>query len=225
MIRRSSQVRAEALAALLLLLATLGACSAQTRATEATATPVAFYPTDTGDTARHLATFVPTDVPTPMYTNLTPANTSGWAIYRDQMFPFQMPIPPRWRYGAFVENREGQANCQEVVGFLPPNSTGPIVDGFAEKQEELIVLYVTISCTPYDPAGNPHNALMPSQAEFGGTTVNWYYSDLPPYSSSRVAVATFGDRGYDLALQAPTANAPRDIALYLGMMKDFRYLG
>lgn len=159
-----------------------------------------------------------------MYADVVPADTTRWAIYRDQMFPFQMPLPPGWRYGAFVEDREGRTNCQEVVGLLPPNSSGAIVDGFDEAQQDYIALYVTINCTPYDPTGDPHDALEPSQVMFGGKMVHWYFDDLPPNSSSRVAVATFGNRSYEFLVVSPPSNTRADIALYLGMMKGFHYL-
>jgi hypothetical protein len=211
------------LVTLLLVLFALGSCDARTTSREARVTPVAlFNPTE--DSTTHHSSPTPSPTVTPI-TNVVPANTAGWPIYSDRMFPFQMPVPTNWREGSFVDDRSGHTQCEEVIGLLPPGSTGAIIDGFENKAPEYIALFVKMNCPPYDPTQNPNDPPLPSSIVIGGVTVPWFGTDDPTYGMSRDAEANFGGRQYEFLLQAPPSSVRDDIALFLGVMKGFRYLG
>ncbi|WIG58186.1 MAG: hypothetical protein OJF49_000931 [Ktedonobacterales bacterium] len=164
--------------------------------------------------------------PTSLVAHIQPASTQGWAIYHDSTFPFQLPMPPGWRAGSYVDDRNGTSQCEYVVDFFPPGSNGVAMDGAQEKEPELIFLYVKMKCQPFDPHGLASLVADPSPIGLGSTQTTLYVSNLPAADGPvLIALAMLGGHQYQYSLQSTQAKGQEDIALFLGMLRDFRYTG
>jgi hypothetical protein len=155
----------------------------------------------------------------------------GWSWYRDARFPFQLPIPPGWRAGAYVDGFSGNQDCQYVVDLLPPVSHGNAGKGIEEHVPEIITLTIRVACSEWRlPEDDQHYMQEPHPITISGAQATLWDNDGITYIQ-RAALAHFGGHqyvfyfAYGQTSVTPATNAKHELALYLQVLRGFKYMG
>jgi phosphatidylglycerophosphate synthase len=120
--------------ALLAVIAAVVLSSCRTSSAGHTAIPTLATGTATATVTATSATAV--FYATPLATALP---TTGWAIYHDPHYPFQLPIPPGWQLHAYSWPQQGAGSCAYYgVGLFPPEVTPVLTPPLSETNPELI---------------------------------------------------------------------------------------
>lgn len=158
---------------------------------------------------------------------VVPAATSGWAIYTDHRFPIRFPVPPGWVAGSHTDDNYNTANCEYVVDLFPQGSIIAFIPGAEEKHGEEMFLKINLACAAhtYIPANDPFAVAESAPILFSGNPTTLYDNKATVPGSQREASQTFGGHQYLFVMDAPTPKGPQDIALFLGVLSGFRYMG
>jgi hypothetical protein len=178
------------------------------------------------DSSAPSVTHVPTTTPTAMpHPTVLPASTAGWAIYTDQRFHFQAPIPPGWEIKAYTTIQCVQGgDGNYVVGFFPPDVGVPVDDPF--RVREHMQIYLALCPTDEEATPDPTRpAPEPGGILIGATRAPYYVHDGYEWIS-RYTSAKFGGQAYLFNFDAmPQDKGLRDLPLFHGMLAGFKYLG
>jgi hypothetical protein len=162
-----------------------------------------------------------------------PASTEGWAIYTDQRFHFQAPIPPGWKAKAYTAPWDCPQGGESdyIVGFFPPDmypdapGTIPTEYPFG-KIHEFIDIYLPLCSSSQEAPLNPyHITPEPGGILIGATHAPYYVHDNTDWIS-RYTNADFGGQTYIFDIEVtPQDKGLRDVPLFHGMLAGFEYLG
>lgn len=170
----------------------------------------------------HAPTATLTVTPRP---TVLPASTAGWAIYTDQRFHFQAPIPPGWKVKAYTTIQCPQGgDGNYVVGFYPPDVGVPPDNPF--RVREHMHIYLPLCPTGEEGTPNPNQPPPePGGILIGATRAPYYAPDGGGWIQ-RYTVASFGGQAYIFDFDAmPQDKGLRDVPLFHGMLAGFKYLG
>jgi len=189
-------------------------------------------------TASSIASAYPTTSPSPTIPSatvtaaVTPAVTTGWAIYRDSRTAFQVPLPPGWWTGSFTSATPNGPDVYNVQCF-PPHSYGQPGAGAAAMEPELIEITVVFAAPYVSFANNPDWSPEAYPVAIGSTPAMVYDRILPDGEELLHLAATYRGRLqflFELHLLSSKASVPLDpakitsaTALFLGMMQGFQY--
>jgi hypothetical protein len=153
-----------------------------------------------------------------------PASTTGWAIYSDQRFHFQAPIPPGWTVRSYVDQDIAPyGECNYIVTFFPPGVTPP--DERSLQSHEYIEIIVGLNCAAIDPLKNPNWTPEPKGIMIDGVEALHVVADGADWTD-RWAFATFGGHRYAFTLGVtPQEKGQPDLPLFYGMLAGFNYTG
>jgi hypothetical protein len=178
----------------------------------------------------------PTATVTP-HPTVQPASTEGWAIYTDQRFRFQIPIPPKWKAKAYTApwTCPQGGDSDYIVGFFPPDIYPDApraipTDYPFGKIHEVIDIYLPLC--PNSEEGTP-NANRPTPEPggvlIGSTRAPYYVHDNVHDNAdwiSRYTNAAFGEQAYIFNFDVtPQDKGLRDVPLFHGMLAGFKYTG
>lgn len=144
------------------------------------------------------------------------ASPAGWTIYHDQMFPFQLPIPPHWHV-----NVQTNAQCDHTVEILPPGAAAPVGPIGAER----IAVRVLAGCPEWRGTLDDAAEVQAGSTTIFGAKATVYNNSSDPGWTNRTAVAHFGGHQYVFNVQAPASKVRQDVALYEHMLQGFQYQG
>lgn len=111
-----------------------------------------------------------TQVPPP------PKLPSGWTLYRDKQFAFQMPIPPGWHTATMRDGPSDRPACVYVVGILPPGDHTQLTDLALSNDPELMYVMVNITCPDW---GTIMPGLKETAVTVDGKAAQQYDSQIP----------------------------------------------
>jgi hypothetical protein len=168
----------------------------------------------------------PTPKPRPPTPVVTAASTTGWTMYRDPRFPFEVPQPPGWRASVFYDTDHGGVNgpCAYTVYFFLPGSTATGQLMIETHVPEYISVGLKLNCPRFDPLANHWLVAEPLPISFGGQPSTLYDNDGEGWVQ-RVTVTDFGENQWGFSYGSNTSENYTHLALYLAMVQDFRYLG
>ena len=177
-------------------------------------------------------TILPSPSPTVVLAapRVSAATTTGWAIYQDPRFAFQVPLPPGWRAVTFTSSTPSGPGYY-TVQFFPPQSQGKPGEAAASMEPALIEVTV-VSSPPYvTVAKDPSWIAEASPVAIGNTSSTLYDRYASGQEVDRIAELMSGALQFTFTLRVATASASadlnpaevsRDTSLYLGMMQGFR---
>jgi hypothetical protein len=143
-------------------------------------------------------------------------STSNWAQYHDQLYPFQLPIPPGWQVHV-----QTNANCDHSVDFLPSGAAVPIGPIGAER----LFVRVVAGCPDWRATLDDPNEMQSGTTTIFGVAAVVYDDHSLPGWTNRTAVAHFGAHQYIFNVQAPANRAQQDVGLFTHVLQGFRYQG
>jgi hypothetical protein len=168
--------------------------------------------------------------PTPKTRPATPivkaASITGWTVYSDPRFPFEVPQPPGWRASVFydIDHSGVTGPCAYTVYFFPPGSTATGQLLIETHVIEYILVRVMLNCSRFDPSANQYLVAESSPISFGGQPSTLYDNDGYEWVE-RVTVADFGGHQWGFNYGSRSSENYAHLALYLAMVQSFRYLG
>ncbi|HEX6797145.1 MAG TPA: hypothetical protein VF116_05455 [Ktedonobacterales bacterium] len=157
-----------------------------------------------------------TQVPPP------PKLPSGWTLYRDKQFAFQMPIPPGWHTATMRDGPSDRPACVYVVGILPPGDHTQLTDLALSNDPELMYVMVNITCPDW---GTIMPGLKETAVTVDGKAAQQYDSQIPDTLIGRSVVAEFGGHRYIFHVQTPITKGPGDLGIFTELLKGFQYTG
>jgi hypothetical protein len=164
---------------------------------------------------------------TPLATALP---TTGWAIYRDARYPFELPIPPGWQLHALSWPQEGTGSCAYYdVGIFPPDVKPILTEPLTETNQELVEVSVSLTCAPAVFDSGQRWIAEGGAVTVGGTTTTVYDRTDPDggpvLSRDCAAGPVFGRLQYIFYEQSPPSTAARDISVFRAILQGFQYMG
>ena len=168
----------------------------------------------------------PTPNPQPPTPVVTAASTTGWTMYRDPRFPFEVPQPPGWRASVFYDTDHAGVTgaCAYTVYFFPPGSTATAELMVETHVLEYISVGLKLNCPRFNPSANHWLVAESLPISFGGQPSTLYDDDGYEWVE-RVTVADFGGHQWGLNYGSRSSENYAHLALYLSMVQGFRYLG
>jgi hypothetical protein len=151
------------------------------------------------NSAVHPAVSVIGSTPTPKPQSPTPvvtaAPTTGWTVYRDPRFPFEVPQPPGWQASVFYDTDHGGVTrpCAYTVYFFHTEIPVKAELMIETRDPESIFVGVSLNCPRFNPSANHWLVAEPSPMSFGGQPSTLYDNDGEG-QVHRVTVAEFGGR-------------------------------
>lgn len=148
------------------------------------------------------------------------ASTSGWQIYKDTHFPFQVAIPPGWRAGSFVDNGNDY-----IVQVFPPGSTTPVGQaGLIDQEHFSITIALSDPTSTY--ANDSNWRAEAGSIPISGIKIMIYDRTTPDCGEvNRGANVDFGHHHFTFYMISIPGRAKNDIGLFLGMLESFVYRG
>jgi hypothetical protein len=167
----------------------------------------------------------------PAFPLVAPAQTSGWAAYRDRHVAFAVPLPPGWRAGSFTSTTPGGPTYY-IVQFFPPQSPVNPGVGASSMAPELIEITV-VSAAPYISVAGDANWIPEADTVTIGNTQSTLYDRMSPSGEEldRIAEVRHGALQFAFNLHVASASASMnldpakvnsDTSLYLAMMQGFQ---
>jgi hypothetical protein len=168
----------------------------------------------------------PTPKPQPPTPVVTAASTTGWTVYRDPRFPFEVPQPPGWRASVFYDTDHGGITgpCAYTVYFFHTDVPVKAEMMIETHVLEYILVGLKLNCPRFNPSANQYLVAEPSPISFGGQPSTLYDNDGYEWVE-RVTVAEFGGHQWGFSYGSRTSENYAHLALYLAMVQGFGYLG
>lgn len=166
--------------------------------------------------------FGPTPTPAP------PALPSGWTWYHDNVYSFDLPVPPGWQAHAYWNDMYVGDHCQRKVDLVPPASQSVYIIAPDRQGPELVSLAIAVTCPDFDPAQDSHWLRPAGTMTIDGARATLYTAS-DDIGDQRMAITRFGGHQYTFSYYdeygptTPQSQDAAEVALYQLILKDFRY--